>query len=159
MACAAVAALAAGAPRRLRAQERPPTPPVQPEFRADLLVRDRPAVDVGGGLIVRAGYYARIAFLAGAGAEWRDQRAGGSAHVDVVSRFLLDPFREVRWGLYGGGGASLRWSPGARAQPYLLLVAGVEGPERGGWRPAFEAGLGGGVRVAMVLRRARPGAR
>lgn len=129
------------------------------EWRGDLAVRDVPSFDLGGGVAWRAGYYARLAVLAGAGTEWRDQRAGGTAHVDIVSRYLLDPFRETRWGLYGGAGATVRWTPRERAHPYLLLVAGVEGPERGRWRPAVEFALGGGARLGIVLRRARDGAR
>ena len=40
---------------------------------------------------------------------------------------------------------------------YLLVFLGVEGPlplgERGGWVPGVEAGLGGGARVGVMLRR------
>ena len=132
---------------------------LQREVRADLLVRDVPASDLGGGLVATAGDYGRLAFIVGAGAEWRGQRAAGTAHVDVVSRWLLDPFGQLRWGLYGGAGATVRWTADARARPWLLLVAGAEGPEHGGWRPAIEFGLGGGARLGVVLRRARTGAR
>jgi len=152
---ATLAATLAATP--LGAQQAPPF--LQPEVRADVLVHDVPSLELGGGLIARAGYYGRIALVAGAGGAWRDGRAAGTAHVDLVSRFLLDPFREVRWGLYGGGGATFRWSERGRAQPYLLLVGGVEGPEHGTWRPAVELGLGGGARLGIVLRRARNGAR
>ncbi len=131
----------------------------QPEFRADLLVRGATALELGAGLIASAGYYARIAVDAAAGTEWHNGRAGSSARVDATTRFLLDPFGELPWGAYGGGGVSLRWSEREQAQGYLLLVAGVEGPARGGWRPAVELGLGGGVRLGVVLRRARNSAR
>lgn len=131
----------------------------QPELRADLLVRGAPALELGAGFILSAGYYARIAVDAAAGGEWNNGRASRSARVDATTRFLLDPFGELPWGYYGGGGVSLRWSERERAQGYLLLVAGIEGPVRRGWRPAVELGLGGGVRVGMVLRRARNSAR
>jgi len=131
----------------------------QIELRADLFVRDVASVGLGGGLVAMMGDYGRLAIVAGAGAEWRDQRASGTAHLDVVSRWLLDPYAQLRWGLYGGAGATVRWTADARAQPWLLLVAGAEGPEHGGWRPAVEFGLGGGARLGVVLRRARSGVR
>lgn len=132
---------------------------LRPELRADLLIRDVPAVDLGGGVVTTTGDYGRIALLAGAGAEWRDARVAGTAHVDVVSRWLLDPYGQLRWGIYGGAGVTVRWTARARAQPWLLLVAGAEGPEHSGWRPAVELGLGDGVRLGVVLRRARTGVR
>jgi hypothetical protein len=47
----------------------------------------------------------------------------------------------------------------ASARGYLLAVVGVEGRRRGAWAPSVELGFGGGVRLGVVLRRARPDAR
>lgn len=156
---AVVGASLAGAMRAGAQRAVSPLAGLQPELRADLLVRDVPAVEFGGGVVAMAGDYGRLAVVAGAGAEWRNARATGTAHVDVVSRWLLDPFAQLRWGLYGGAGVTVRWAAHERAQPWLLLVGGAEGPEHGGWRPAVEFGLGGGARLGVVLRRARTGVR
>lgn len=89
----------------------------------------------------------------GAGAD------GLEARTDLISRFSLDPFRQSRWAPYGAAGLSGRFRPAKAggSRGYLLLVLGVEGPlaagKRTGWVPAIEAGLGGGARIAFVLRR------
>jgi hypothetical protein len=42
---------------------------------------------------------------------------------------------------------------GSRGVARVHVAAGVEMPPLGRWRPAAEVGLGGGARVALVLRR------
>ena len=76
-------------------------------------------------------------------------------------RFLLDPFRERRWGPYGGAGVSAMYMGAGGSiggsgawRGYLLAVAGLEGPAAHGILTSFEVGLGGGTRVGLVLRRA-----
>jgi len=84
---------------------------------------------------------------------------GFESRVDAFSRFSPDPFRESRWAPYAGAGISGRLvrNDTPRAHAYLLVFLGVEGPLPGtaasGWVPAFELGVGGGVRAAVVLRR------
>jgi hypothetical protein len=73
--------------------------------------------------------------------------------VDLFARFHLDPFRESRWGPYGGGGLTTRMDRGERTRSYLLVFAGVDGPLRGVFTSSFEAGLGGGARAGVILRR------
>ena len=98
--------------------------------------------------------------------------AGPSARADLMARFLLDPFREARWGPYAGAGLSVRAEEErhvgdgdvakerVRSRGFLLLALGVEGPELGnGVMPALELGFGGGTRLGLVLRQARPGRR
>jgi len=77
----------------------------------------------------------------------------------VVARYLLDPFREFRWGPYAGAGFSAQWNRGADWRGDLLLLVGVEGPAHEGWRTAVELGRGGGARLGVVLRRARSNGR
>ena len=150
-----VAAAFAAAP--LRAQDRPVASPLpQWELRADLIAATSPAAHLGVGLNVRAGWYARLgATLAlgaaeGAGGEWR-----ASQRADITARFLLDPFAERPIGLYGGVGVTARLDGDGPVDARLLLLLGAEGQPRRGVLPSLEIGLGGGVRLGVVLRRRR----
>src|ERR1035437_8811048 len=96
----------------------------------------------------------------------RQRRAGGrpavaSGRVDVLTRYLLDPFHEFRWGPYAGGGVTAQWDRRANWRGDLLLVVGGGGAARGGWGTAGGAQLGGGggARLGWVLRRARSNGR
>ena len=126
---------------------------VQPEVRVDALVARYAALEGGIGVNIPAGYYVRIGLLGAAG---MDDDAGfphAAGRVDVTARFLLDPFRQTRWGLSVGGGVSVRAREADRARPYLLALMDLEGPRaRGGWAPALQLGLGGGVRVGAGIR-------
>ena len=72
-----------------------------------------------------------------------------TARAELVGRFLLDPLAEHRWGPYVAGGL------GVASKPYVLVVLGVEGPRWGRVTPAFEAGVGAGVRLGFALRRSQ----
>jgi hypothetical protein len=132
---------------------------VQFEARLDALGGPPAGAQVGVGLNVAAGYYLRIGADAAAGASSRDGAAVASGRVDVVTRYLLDPFHEFRWGPYAGGGFTAQWDRRANWRGNLLLLVGVEGPARAGWRTSVELGLGGGARLGVVLRRARSNGR
>lgn len=149
---AVIAAGIAGGARTAGAQ--------QLEARADAAFGRHPAALVGGGVLANAGAYVRLGVLAGVGVASRGPgglsgRVGVAGEAAVVARFLLDPFRQAGRGVYAGGGVGVRAADGA-GEPFLLAVVGVEGRRRGGLAPALEVGVGGGVRVAAVLRRARP---
>ena len=146
-------------PAVLRAQLEGLKPPVQFEMRADVLGGPPAGGQVGVGANVPAGYYLRLGVDAAAGASERDGAAFTSGRVDFVARYLLDPFREFRWGPYIGGGFTAQWDRRATRRGDLLLLVGVEGPAHAGWRTAFELGLGGGARLGVVLRRARSNGR
>src|SRR5437762_2893244 len=132
-----------------------PQQPVQVEGRLDGIFARNTGVEAGLGLTVPSGIYVRSGLVAGLGAGLH----GVEGRTDFVARFSLDPFRQSRWAPYAGGGVSGRYRSsldgGSRA--YLLIFLGVEGPlPRGrteGWAPAVEVGLGGGARVAIVIRR------
>jgi len=80
--------------------------------------------------------------------------------LDVLARFLLDPFRQTRYGLSLGGGMSLRAEQGDRVRPVLLVAVDLEGRRSmRGLVPAVQVGLGGGTRIGVVLRRGAQGAR
>ena len=136
-----------------------------PEFRADVIAGDRAAVHAGAGLQVPVGYYVRIGVVAGGGVALGEREgpvgAGeesglrGSGRVDVLARFVLDPFRQSRYGLSVGGGVSLRADEGERGWPVLLVAIDVEGRRSArGLVPAVQVGLGGGARLGIILRRA-----
>ncbi len=129
--------------------------PLQAEGRLDAIVAHTAGVEAGFGVSVPAGIYMRTGLVAGIGAG----RHGLEGRTDLVSRFSLDPFRQSNWAPYGGAGISGRYRSrldgGSRA--YLLVYLGVEGPlplgHTSGIVPAFEVGLGGGARFAVILRR------
>lgn len=133
----------------------------QVEVRADAIAARWTTVQAGIGVTVPVGVYVRTGGVIAAGGGGN----GFDSRLDLFSRFTLDPFRESRWGFYGGAGASGRYvefdSP--EGHVFLLIFAGIEGPlrnaSRAGWVPAFEIGLGGGARVGFSLRQAIPGRR
>jgi hypothetical protein len=128
---------------------------LQVEGRLDAIIARTTGVEAGLGLSVPAGIYMRSGLVVGIGAG----RHGLEGRTDLISRFSLDPFRQSNWAPYGGAGISGRYRStldgGSRA--YLLVFLGVEGPlplgRTSGIVPAFEVGLGGGARVAVILRR------
>ena len=138
-----------------------PQQSVQTEWRIDGLFARTSGVEAGLGVSVPTGIYVRNGLVGGIGVG----RHGAEGRTDLLSRFSLDPFRQSRWALYGGGGISGRYRTheDGGAHAYLLLFLGVEGPlpagRSGGWVPAFEVGLGGGGRVGIILRRAINGRR
>jgi hypothetical protein len=134
-------------------------PRVQFEMRADLLAGPPAGAQLGVGANFAADSYIRIGADAALGASSRDGGAVASGRVDLVSRYLLDPFRESRLGPYVGGGFTAQWDRRANWRGDLLVIIGVEGPVHAGWRTAVEFGLGGGARLGVVLRRARSNGR
>ena len=81
-------------------------PPAYAEYRADAIVGRGTAAQGGAGVVVPLGIYVRLGIDAAAGATWRGDATRASGRVDVIGRFLLDPFRETRLGLSLGGGVS-----------------------------------------------------
>jgi hypothetical protein len=128
-------------------------PRVQPEFRIDAVAARKPTILAGFGANVPAGYYLRVAASAVGGMSVESGDVIGRA--ELVGRYLTDPFRQMRWGAYGGGGLALIADEGERRQAALILVAGVEFPGATGWRPSLEVGFGGGTRVGVVFKPAR----
>jgi len=125
----------------------------QPEVRAELARAADTRVELGVGVSGHVGPYVR-AGLSVARDVWRSVDTSTVAtRVEYVMRFTMDPRAEQRWGVSFGGGL------GYRERAYLLAVAELEGPRQSGLRPAFVVSLGGGVRLALVLRRAVTGRR
>jgi hypothetical protein len=149
-------ALAAGASTDAAAQA---APAAMPELRADLIVGHAPAIQLGAGVQLAMGTYVRIGLDGAAGvatgARTADASSRADGRVDLLARFLLDPFRQRAYGLSVGGGLSLRAEPGDRVRPLLLVALDVEGRRSArGVVPALQVGVGGGLRLGIVLRRA-----
>lgn len=123
------------------------------ELRLDALGGDRPGAQIGAGVNLPLGYYVRLGAIAGVGAASVNDAGVLAGRVDLLARFLLDPFRQNRWGLSAAGGVSVRGNEGDRMRPHLLLLVDVEG-RRGtrGISPSIQLGLGGGIRAGLGLR-------
>lgn len=121
---------------------------IQPEVRLDVLGPEPYSVQPGLGGVVPLGYYVRVSTDVGyavrRNASFVDDRWRG----DLIVRVTLDPFRQERWGFSLGGGLTFR------RRTYLAALMELEGPEKAGFVPAFQAGVSGGFRGAIVLRRA-----
>ncbi len=120
------------------------------EGRVDAIAAGPAAVHVATGFTIRTGTYLRSGIDAGVGAS----SDGLSGRIDLVNRFHLDPFRQSRWAPYGGGGLGARFDNRRRGRAYLLVFAGLDGPVTRGLTTSLEAGLGGGGRIGMIIRRA-----
>lgn len=127
----------------------------QLEVRAEYIGARTSSLQGGVGLNLPAGRYIRVGTVASGGLALRGGETSGAARADLFARFLLDPFAESPIGLYGIGGVSVLHDRFERTRPRVLLGLGVESRPRGGRIVAAEAALGGGVRLAIVLRRAR----
>lgn len=115
----------------------------------DGILANPAAIHAGAGFTIPVGTYVRLGVVGAAGAS----SGGISGRSDLFARFHLDPFREHRWALYAGGGLTARYDDDRKTRYFLLLVAGLDGPARGGISPAIEAGFGGGGRIGVMIRR------
>lgn len=128
-------------------------PPIAKEWRVDGLFARRGALEGGASLVIPGGVYARTALTAATGVVWGAGASGSATRAEVVSRFLLDPFRESPYGLSIGGGLGVTNALGGpRWRPYLAFILDLELARRGGVAPAIQLGLGGGARLGVVLR-------
>ncbi|HYW51786.1 MAG TPA: hypothetical protein VE861_14320 [Gemmatimonadaceae bacterium] len=132
---------------------------IRPTLRLDAVADRDPGAQVAGGLALRAAYNVRLAVDAGAGTVQRGDTWRGSGRVDLLVRWLADPFRESRWGLSGGGGVGMQFEQARAPRPVAIVTVGIEGRGDGTWVPGVELGLGGGARVGFTLRRAPRGQR
>ena len=139
---------------------------VSPELRGDVILGDRAAVHLGAGIQIPLGIYMRLGLTGAAGRRLEGSssrlpgRSSASGRADILARFLLDPFRQTAYGLSLGGGLGVRIESGERVRPVLLVAVDLEGRRSsGGLVPAFQAGLGDGVRLGVVMRRGSPAGR
>jgi len=123
--------------------------------RLDAFAARANAVHAGLGATTDLGNYARLDVILAAGGARANDITVASGRAELVGRFLLDPFRQSRWGFHGGAGLIARFDAGASGRGYLTVLLGAELPGAGQTRPALEVGIGGGTRVGVVIRRAR----
>jgi len=133
------------------------TAPLEKELRLDGVVGRADAAQIGGGLQVSADYYTRIGLVAATGVATDGHGARSASRVDLVARFLLDPFRESPHGISLGGGISASNTQSGHWRPYLVGLIDFEGRKTGAVAPAIQLGLGGGVRLGVILRSAANG--
>ena len=88
------------------------TPRFRVEGRADAFLGRVDALHGGIGVATDLGTYFRLAGILGAGAARGGGETNGSGRAEIVGRFLLDPYRQARWGLYGGAGVLARHERG-----------------------------------------------
>lgn len=138
------------APSTASAQDRPAP---RAEVRVDATSSHEPRLEASAGVAIPLGTYVRLAMLAGGGIV-RDGAGGNGAAArgDLIARFQLDPFRQQRRGVYGGGGLSFQQRTTRSGTIYFALMAGVETTAIRGVTPAFEVALGGGLRIGVALR-------
>lgn len=139
-----------------RAAAAPPPARVHPAVRADLVVADDPGAQAAFGVVASAAYNVRVELDAGIGAVRRGSVWTSAGRLDLLARWLSDPFRESRWGINAGGGIGMQFERGRGPRPVAIITLGVEGRRDGWWVPGVEVGLGGGVRAGLTLRRATP---
>jgi hypothetical protein len=150
LALAAAAVLAA--PQAARAQLVEPTQP-RPEFRLDLRPFD--TAELGVGVAVPTTLYLRVGALISGGARRDGDSTRAIGRIEGFVRIPFDPLYERRWAPTVTAGGALECTAERRCSPLIVLRLGLEGPRAtSGWTPAVEAGVGGGLRVAVVLRRA-----
>jgi hypothetical protein len=105
--------------------------------------------EAGLGIATTLGSYLRAGALVALNSSSSPSRVRAEGQV----RFLLDPLDASRWGLSFAGGL------GVQKRGYLLFGADLEGPRMGRVRPAVQLTLGGGTRLGVILRGARPNLR
>ena len=113
---------------------------MQPEMRFETLGPDPYRGLLGLALHVPAGRYVRVGLGATGFAVGR---------ADLIARFTFDPYRQQRWALSIGGGVSYDYDRKA----LLAVHADMEGPLWRGVTPFISAGLAGGSRFAVGVRR------
>jgi hypothetical protein len=136
------------------------------EGRVDSRFGRYPVVELGWSLIIPTTSYLRTHLTAAGGLVRRDERWMRESRYEASTRFLLDPFRQSRYGLSFGAGLGLTNSDGLfgdvnilgvapqKWRPFLLAYTDVELRRTTGLTPAIQVGVGSGVRVGFLIRSA-----
>ena len=132
--------------------------PAVPEARLDVLAGRATSWHAGGGVTWGLGRYVRLGAVAGGGVTHglpagAERDPAPSARLELVARFVVDPSPGLGWRWYGGAGGGALVARGQRGLARVHLVLGADAPAVGRLRPGVELGVGGGVRVGLVLRR------
>jgi hypothetical protein len=126
---------------------------ILPEVRADVVMGETTTAHLAAGVHATSGTYFRLGIFVGAGSAWRDSACETSYRFELQGRFVLDPFRASRYGVYGIGGMVTTHDPFTNWQSRLVLGAGIELPAHGRAAMAVEAAFAGGFRISLATRR------
>ena len=147
-------------------QSGPPLPRLMNEGQVNGRWSRSNAVEAAWSLIIPTSVYIRTTLTAAGGYVWRDQRWMRESRYEATARFLLDPFRQARYGLSFGAGAGMTNSDGLfgepnsigmafqKWRPYLVTYADLELRKTAGLTPAVQVGIGSGIRAGLVIRSA-----
>lgn len=118
------------------------------EFGVEALALARDSSLVGGALVgaVHPSPRMRVALTVGAGGG----EGGFGGRAELAGHFLLSPALVRGIGVYGGGGVAVERRHDTRGFLELLVGLETDPGARNGW--VLEAGLGGGVRLAVGWR-------
>jgi hypothetical protein len=119
------------------------------QLHTQLLARDSLLAAVGAGAGLRLGGGLRAAATASWGWLAPDRTAG---RLELVGAYHLPPLHPTHPSVYVSGGLAVEAS-GDDLRGLLLVALGVEARPWGGGGWFAELGVGGGVRVALGLRR------
>ena len=132
---------------------------VVPAVRADLLLDRDVGAQLAAGAAIAAAYNLRLAADLGAGGVRREMDWQPTGRLDLLVRWLSDPFRQSRWAINAGGGIGVRVEADRTPRTVAIVTIGVEGLGDGRWVRGVEVGMGGGFRLGATLRRSAPRAR
>lgn len=128
------------------------------EARAEMLAARNTTMHGGAAALWPVSPFLRVGVLAAAGVTrgpaTSDDHAA-SARAEVVARFTPNPDPAARWRPYGQATAGVLAVRGNTGRALVSVAVGAEHAPIGIIRPAIELGIGGGLRVAIALRRAR----
>jgi hypothetical protein len=131
-----------------------------PAAQVDVIAARAPLVVAGAELGRRVAPTTRVTAAIAAGGGAADDGAWHPVgRAELGARFTVDPYAERRWAGYGSAALLVTAGTARRGRAAIAAAIGVEGPPRGGWRPAIELGVADGARVRVALRRTGAGGR
>jgi hypothetical protein len=148
------------------AQSNPPLPRLMNEGMVNGRFARSNAIELGWSLIVPMSPYIRTHLTAAGGYIRRDQLSMRESRYEGSIRFLLDPFRQARYGLSFGAGAGMTNSDGLFGppnpfgerfqtwRPFLVAYTDLELRKSAGLTPALQLGIGSGIRFGLLVRSA-----
>jgi len=148
------------------AQSNPPLPRLMNDGGVNARWSRSNAIELGWSLIIPTSPYVRMHLTAAGGYIRRDQLWMRESRYEGTVRFLLDPFRQSRYGLSFGGGVGMTNSDGLFGRPnpfgqrfqtwrpYLVTYTDLELRKSAGLTPALQLGIGSGIRFGLVVRSA-----
>jgi hypothetical protein len=148
------------------AQSNPPLPRLMNEGMVNGRFARSNAIELGWSLIVPMSPYIRGHLTAAGGYIRRDQLWMRESRYEGSVRFLLDPFRQARFGLSFGAGFGMTNSDGLFGRPdpfgrryqtwrpFMVTYTDVELRKSAGLTPALQLGIGSGIRFGLLVRSA-----